>query len=127
MAVPAASRVQELDPVDIDEIPVVFGTRLFVVPRLSTLPAFEINAGTFVQILADDPCPPTEGLHGKALRVFLQFAALVLPSFRGGDGELRDGRSPVGCISPQDHGRDFRSTLLSASCCVILSCMICGQ
>jgi hypothetical protein len=45
-------------------------------PRLSTFPAFEINARTFVQILADDFCPPTEGLHGKPLRVFLQFATL---------------------------------------------------
>src|SRR5664280_568924 len=46
-----------------------------------------------MQVLADDLCPPTESLHGKPLRVFLQFAALILPSFRGGDGELRDGRS----------------------------------
>ena len=52
MAVPAGSRVEELDPVDIDEIPVVFGTRLFVVPRLRTLPALDINAGTFVKIFA---------------------------------------------------------------------------
>src|SRR5664280_915900 len=43
---------------------------------------------TYVQILADDLCPPTKGLHGKPLRVFLQFAALVLPSFRGRDGKL---------------------------------------
>ena len=45
MAVPAGPGIQELDPVDVDEIPVVFGTRLFVVPRLRALPAFEINAG----------------------------------------------------------------------------------
>jgi len=45
MAVPAALRIQELDPVDVDEIPVVFGTRLFVVPRLGALPTFEINTG----------------------------------------------------------------------------------
>jgi hypothetical protein len=25
--------------------------------------------------------------------MFLQFAVFVLPSFRGGDGELRDGRT----------------------------------
>src|SRR5271166_4153868 len=44
MAVPAGPGIQELDPVDVDEIPVVLGSRLFVVPRLRTLPAFEINA-----------------------------------------------------------------------------------
>src|ERR1035438_799534 len=93
MAVPAGPGIQELDPVDVDEIPVVFGTRLFVVPRFCALPAFEINAGTFVQVLADDLCQPTKSLHSKPLRVFLQFAALVLPSFRGGDGELCDGRT----------------------------------
>src|SRR5208337_4954154 len=46
-----------------------------------------------MQVLADDLRTATEGLRGKPLRVFLQFAALILPSFRGGDGELRDGRS----------------------------------
>src|SRR5271165_4728534 len=93
MAVPAGPGIQELDPVDVDEIPVVFGTRLFVVPRFRALPAFEINAGTFVQVLADDLCQPTKSLHSKPLRVFLRFAALVLPSFRSGDGELRYGRT----------------------------------
>src|ERR1022692_441171 len=44
-AVPAGPGIQELDPVDVDEIPVVFGTRLFVVPRLRALPALQINAG----------------------------------------------------------------------------------
>src|SRR5271165_4698182 len=89
MAVRAGPGVQELDPVDVDEILVVLGTRLFVVPRLRTLAAFEINAGTLMQVLADDLCPPTKGFHSKPLRVFLQFAALVLPSFRGRDGKLR--------------------------------------
>src|SRR5208283_4151794 len=93
MAVPAGPGIQELDPVDVDEISVVFGTRLFVVPRFRALPAFEINAGTFVQVFADDLCQAVEGFHSKPLRVFLQFAALVLPSFRSGDGELGDGRS----------------------------------
>ena len=93
MAVPVAPGIQKLNPIDVDEVPVVLGTCLFVVPRLSTLPAFEINAGAFMQVLADDLCPPTESFGGKPLRVFLQYAALVLPSFRGGDGELRDGRS----------------------------------
>ncbi len=45
MAVPAGPGIQELDPVDVDEIPVVLGTRLFVVPRLRSLPALHINAG----------------------------------------------------------------------------------
>ena len=93
MAVPAALDIQELDPVDVDEISVVLGTRLFVVPRLRTLSAFEIYAGAFMKVLADDLCPPTESFDGKPLRVFLQFAALVLPSFRSGDGELCDGRT----------------------------------
>src|ERR1019366_2580439 len=93
MAVPAGPGIQELDPVDVDEIPIVLGTRLFVVPRLRTLPAFEINPASFMQVLADDFCPPTKSLHSKPLRVFLQFAALVLPSFRGGDGKLRYGCS----------------------------------
>jgi hypothetical protein len=56
MAVLAGFGIQELDPVDVDEIPVVLCARLFIVPRLRALPAFEINAGTFVQVLADDLC-----------------------------------------------------------------------
>ena len=51
MAVRTGPGIQELDPVDVDEIPVVFGTRLFVVPRFRALPAFEINAGTVGQFL----------------------------------------------------------------------------
>ena len=62
MAVLAGPGIQELDPVDVDEIPEVLGTRLFVVPRLRTLPTFEINAATLAQILSGDLCPPTEGL-----------------------------------------------------------------
>src|ERR1039457_3985491 len=93
MAVPATFRIQELDSVDVDEIPEVLGTRLFVVPRLGALPTLHVYAGSFAEVFADDLRTATEGLHGKPLRVFLQFAALVLPSFRSGDGELRDGRS----------------------------------
>src|SRR5271165_1879642 len=93
MAVRAGPGVQELDPVDVDEIPVVLGSRLFVVPRLRTLPAFEINPASFMQVLADDLCQAIEGFHSKPLRVLLRFAALVLPSFRSGDGELCDGRT----------------------------------
>src|SRR5271157_2787390 len=111
MAVPAGPGIQELDRVDVDEIPVVFGTRLFVVPRFCALPAFEINAGTFVQVLSDDFCQPTQSLHGKPLRVFLQFAALVLPWSRR---KIALRLFLVGCISPQDHGRDFRSAEPSA-------------
>src|SRR5271166_3199247 len=91
MAVPADPGIQELDPVDVDEIPVVFGTRLFVVPGLRTFTAFEINAGTFMKVLADDLCPPTESFHGKPFRMFLRFAVFVLPSFRSGERELCDG------------------------------------
>jgi len=93
MAGPVAPGIQKLNPIDVDEIPVVLGTRLFVVPRLRALPAFDINAGAFVKVFADDLRTATEGLYGKPLRVFLQFAALVLPSFRRGDGELCDGRT----------------------------------
>jgi hypothetical protein len=86
MAVFAGPGIQELNPVDVDEISEVLGTRVFVVPRLRTLPTFEINAGAFMQILADDLRTAAEGLYGKPLRVFLQCAALVLPSFSSGDG-----------------------------------------
>src|ERR1019366_8063250 len=89
MAVPAGPGIQELDPVDVDEIPIMLGTRLFVGPRLRTLPAFEINPASFMQVLADDLCQAIEGFHSKPLRVLLRFAALVLPSFRDRDGKLR--------------------------------------
>jgi hypothetical protein len=39
-----------------------------------------------------------EGLYSKPLRVFLRFAALVLPSFRGGDGELCDGHTLLAAL-----------------------------
>jgi hypothetical protein len=65
---------------------------LLVVPRLRTLAAFEVDAGTFVEMFADDFCPGTERLRGKPLRVFLQFAVLILPSLARRDGELRYGR-----------------------------------
>src|SRR5664279_5116288 len=93
MAVLAGPGIQELDPVDVDEIPIVLRARLFVVPRLRTLPAFEINAGAFVKVFAGDLCQAIEGFYGKPLRMFLRFAAPVLPSFSGGDGELCDGRT----------------------------------
>src|ERR1035441_10442478 len=69
MAVLAGPGIQELDPVDVDEIPVVLGSRLFVVPRLRTLPAFEINPASFMQVLADDLCQAIEGFHCKPPRV----------------------------------------------------------
>ena len=93
MTILVALGIEELDPVDVDEVPVVLGARLLVVPRFRTFAAFEVDAGTFVKMFAGDLCPAAEGLYGKPLRVFLQFAVLVLPSFGGGDGELRDGRS----------------------------------
>ena len=34
MPVPGSPGIQELNPVDVDEIPEVLGIRLFVVPRL---------------------------------------------------------------------------------------------
>ena len=114
LAVPAAPGVQELDPVDVDEIPVVLGTRLFVVPRLRALPAFEINAGAFVKVFAGDLC------HGDR-RLSRQTTPCVLAVRRPCPSIVPWSRRrtarwpfPVGCTSPQDHGRDFRSTLLSA-------------
>src|SRR5271166_4411444 len=95
----AAPGIQEFDPVGVDEIPVVLGSRLFVVPRLRALPAFEINAGAFVKVFAGDLCQATEGLHGKPFRVFLRCAVFVLPSFRGGDGKLRYGRSLLAVLN----------------------------
>ena len=91
MTIPVALGIEELDPVDIDEVFVVLSSRLLVVPRLRTLAAFEVDAGTFVEMFADDLCPATECFHGKPLRVFLQFAVLILPSFGGSDGKLCDG------------------------------------
>ena len=44
MSVPTAPGVQELDPIDVDEIPIVLGTRLFVVSGFRAFPAFEIDA-----------------------------------------------------------------------------------
>jgi hypothetical protein len=44
-------------------------------------------------VFADNLRTAAEGLYGKPLRVFLRLAALILPSFRGGDGELCDGRT----------------------------------
>ena len=49
-AVSVALGIEELNPVDVDEIPVVLGTRLFVVPRLRALPALHINAGLCVGV-----------------------------------------------------------------------------
>ena len=47
-SVSVALGIEELNPVDVHEIPVVLGTRLFVVPRLRALPALHINAGLCV-------------------------------------------------------------------------------
>ena len=44
MAVLAGPGIQKLDPVDVDDIPVVFGTRLLVVPGFGTLATLHVNA-----------------------------------------------------------------------------------
>src|SRR5664279_3998328 len=93
MAVLAGPGIQKLDPVDIDEIPEVLGTRLFIVPRLGALPTLHVYAGSFAEVFADDLRTAAEGLYGKPLRVFLRFAVFVLPSFSGCDGKLRNGRT----------------------------------
>ena len=77
MTILVALGIEEFNPVNIDEIPVVLGARLLVIPRLRTLAAFEIDSGTFVEVFADDLCPAAEGLYGKPFRVILQFAVLV--------------------------------------------------
>jgi len=53
----------------------------------------QVNAGAFVKVFAGDLCQAIEGFHGKPFCMFLRFAVFVLPSFRGGDGELCDGRT----------------------------------
>src|SRR5450631_3367620 len=53
ITVPAAPGIQELNPIDVDEIPVVLGTRLFVVPRLRALPTLHVYARSFAEVFAD--------------------------------------------------------------------------
>jgi hypothetical protein len=60
LAVPAAPGIQKLDPVDVGEIPVLLGARLFVVPRLLALPTFEINA---VRAAVRPPGCPARNRH----------------------------------------------------------------
>ena len=96
-SVSVALGIEEFNPVDVDEIPVVLGTRLFVVPGLCALPAFEINAGALVKVFAGDLCQAIKGFHGKPFGVFLWFAVFVLPTFGSGKGELCDGRSLLVC------------------------------
>ena len=93
MAVSVSLGIEELNPVGIDEVPVVLAAGLFVVPGFGAFAAFEVNAGAFSKVFAGDLCQAIEGFHGKPLRVFLQFDVFVLPSFGGCDGKLRDGHS----------------------------------
>src|SRR5271165_3003930 len=107
----------------------MLGTRLFVGPRLRTLPAFEINPASFMQVLADDLCQAIEGFHSKPLRVLLRFAALVLPSFRDRDGKLRYGCSLLAVfhirvtaeISDQHYFLHLLLLLLLSSFCLVSS------
>ena len=49
-SVSVALGIQELNPVDIDEIPILFGTGLLVVPRLRPLAALYVYAGLCVGV-----------------------------------------------------------------------------
>ena len=69
--------IEEFNSVDIDEVPVVLGARLLVVPRFRTLAALEKHPAPLTEKFADDLCPAAEGLYGKPFRVILQFAVLV--------------------------------------------------
>src|ERR1022692_972413 len=93
MAFSISSGIEELNPVGMDEVPVTLAARLLVVPGFGTFAAFEVNARALVKAFAGDFCQAIEGFHGKPFRMLLQFAVFILPSFRGGDGELCDGRT----------------------------------
>jgi len=77
--------IEELDPVGIDEVPVVFTARLFVMPGLRALAAFEIDARAFAKVFANDLGSATESLHRKPLCMLLQLAIPVSRAFAGGD------------------------------------------
>ena len=42
------SRIKELDPVQVNKVPVILPARFLVLPGLSALAAFEINSAAFV-------------------------------------------------------------------------------
>src|SRR5438876_2846118 len=47
-SIAVASRVEELDPVHVDKVPIILSACFLVPPRLSALAAFQINTAAFV-------------------------------------------------------------------------------
>ena len=60
-----AARVQELDPVHVDEIPVILAPRFLVVPGLSALATLQVDPTSFVEVLARDFAAPPKRLQGE--------------------------------------------------------------
>src|SRR6266498_728763 len=87
------SRIQELKPVDVNEIPVILCARFLVLPGFGTLAAFQIHAAALVEVFAGDFSSPSERLYAEPLGALLEFTILVLPAFGTGDRELRNDRS----------------------------------
>ena len=71
-SIAVASRVEELDPVHVDKVPIILSACFLVPPRLSALAAFQINTAAFVEILAGDFRAPPERLHAEPLGAFLE-------------------------------------------------------
>src|SRR5438132_9371147 len=90
----ALSRVEELDPVHVNKIPVMLSARFLVIPRLSALAALQVNTTTFVKVLAGDCSTTPESFDREPFSAFLQFAILVLPALGTVDRELRNDRAP---------------------------------
>jgi len=53
MAVSVSSGIEELNPVGIDEVPVMLVASPFVVPRLGALPTLHVYAGSFAEVFAE--------------------------------------------------------------------------
>ena len=83
-----ASRVEELDPVHVDEIFVILASGFLVVPGLSALAPIQVDPKSSVKVLPDDFRSPPEGLHGKPFCALREFAILVLPPLAAGNREL---------------------------------------
>jgi hypothetical protein len=83
-------RIKELEPVHIDEVPIILSARSLVLPGLSALAPLQLNAAAFVEEFARDFSSPPKRLNSKPLRAFLEFAIFVFPALGTGDGKLRN-------------------------------------
>src|SRR6266566_8972850 len=90
VSIDPGSRIKELEPVHIDEVPVILSAGFLVLPGLSALAPLQINAAAFVEEFAHDFSSPAKRLNGKPLCTFLEFAIFVFPALGTGDGKLRD-------------------------------------